>query len=209
MCFSAEVSLLTLLVGLLGSVMVWSIGKIRDKIIGGYLGYVSLMQLSEYLLWNHQTCDKYHKNLSVSGMLLNVFQPVVLGILVLTLNPAIVYKTLIYCIIAAYLSIVFIWYVPQYTSDIQCTTPRPNDPHLVWNWTILKNYEILWFLYILTSVAIAMLGMPTLGSGILLASGMVISMLVSIVVYPRQDMGAMWCYFAALSPIGYYILRTM
>jgi low affinity Fe/Cu permease len=209
MCFSPEVSLLTLILGLTGSLLTWNLGKNYDKIIGGYLAYVSLMQLSEYLLWSHQKCDSHHKNLSVSGMLLNIFQPVVLGGLVLTLNPSMVHKTLVVCIVAAYLAIGFVYYIPQYTSDLQCTTPRPDDPHLVWNWTILKNYELYWLLYIVTSMAIALLGMPTVRTGIFLAGGMLISMVISILLYPRQDMGAMWCYFAALAPIGYYIARTM
>jgi len=207
MCFSSEVSLLTLLIGLTGSLLVWNLGTNSDKIISGYLGYVSLMQLTEYLLWNYQKCDDFHKNISISGMILNVLQPVVLGILVLVLSPRQIYKILIYIILFVYISITFGWYVQQYTSDLQCTNPRKDDPHLVWNWTILKDYEIGWFGYIVTSMLISILGMPTLNSGIFLALGLLISMLISIIVYPRQNMGALWCFFSAFGPIGYYMLR--
>ena len=102
-----------------------------------------------------------------------------------------------------------ILYLQQYKSNLQCTTPRPNDPHLVWNWLILPYYYWSWFVYIATVCAIVILGMPTLYKGISFASMAVLSMGLSIAFYPRQDMGAMWCFFTAgLMPI-YYIYRVL
>jgi hypothetical protein len=208
MCYSSEVSLLTLIVGLLGSTAVYTLGSTFDKIIGLYLGYVSLMQGIEWILWNNQKCDSFHKKVSILGMLLNFSQPIILGLLILLFSDRIQHKTTIISIMVAYIIYMLI-YSSNYTKNLQCTNPRPNDPHLVWNWTILPFYYIGWFVYIFTVVVISVLGMPTLNQGIFFAGLAFTSMLVSILVYPRQDMGAMWCFFTAYSPFLYYFFRTI
>jgi hypothetical protein len=88
MCFSAKVSLFTFLLGFVSSILCVTLGKIMDMVIGLLLGYVSLMQFIEYLLWNHQKCDNYNKTISIIGMILNHAQPIVLGIILLYVsNP--------------------------------------------------------------------------------------------------------------------------
>jgi hypothetical protein len=200
MCFTPEISLVTLITGITGSYLLFNLGPIRYKIIGGYLGYVSLMQLSELLLWKHQTCDDYHKKLSVMGMLLNSSQPIVLGLLILLFNPVNYY--IIASVIAVYSAIIIGLYIPSYTSDLQCTQPREGDPHLVWNWNILPNYKAWWVLYIVTSDILIVYGIP---KGMTFALAMTGSMLISTIVYPRQHMGAMWCFFTSLCPMTAYL----
>lgn len=208
MCFSKEVSLATFITGITGSIFVYTLGKLNDKIIGIYLGYVSLMQGIEYLLWNHQTCDVFHKDISFLGMILNISQPIVLGIIILLINTELKDKSLIIAILFIY-SIFAIEYCKNYSNNLQCTRPRPNDPHLVWNWTILESYTTMWAIYIITVCSICIIGMPTLDNGIRCAFAAFITMLISIIIYPRQDMGAMWCFFTALSPPFYYIARRL
>lgn len=206
MCYSAEVSLVTLVVGLVGSIFVYTLGSVVDRIIALFLGYVSLMQGIELILWNHQKCDSFHKNISFLGMLLNMSQPIVLGFLILALSNRKEYKIHIIGILILY-SIFGLHIVNSYKKNLQCTQPRENDPHLVWNWTILESWRIDWAIYIITTCLILILGMPTLNQGILSAVCMFFSMIISIIVYPRQDMGAMWCFFASLVPPSYYFLR--
>lgn len=86
MCFSARVSIITFIIGIIGAYKCIQLGEPLDKIIGYFLGFVALMQLIEYLLWTHQKCDKYNKMLSITGMLLNHLQPIMLGLLVLNFN---------------------------------------------------------------------------------------------------------------------------
>ena len=87
MCFSSEASIRSLTAGLLGSFLCVSLGTATDKIMGYFLGFVSLMQGIEYLLWKHQTCNHYNRAISILGMVLNHLRPVILGIVVLLLNP--------------------------------------------------------------------------------------------------------------------------
>jgi nicotinamide riboside transporter PnuC len=89
MCFSPEASIRSLLAGVFGSLLCISLGTTKDKIVGYFLGFVSLMQGIEYLLWKHQKCDNYNKVISITGMILNHLQPFILGVIVLILNPKI------------------------------------------------------------------------------------------------------------------------
>ena len=205
MCFSKEVSLIALIVGVIGSILVYTLGTIFDKIIGLYIGYVSLMQGIEFMLWNHQTCDAFHKNISFLGMVLNMTQPIVFG-LILLVNTKLKYKFSIIAIMIMY-AIFAIHYCNKYSIGLRCTTPRANDPHLVWNWTILESYHTAWAVYIITMMFLSILGMPTIFLGIVVAFLMLFAMLLSIIIYPRQDMGAMWCFFTVFIPFIYYFLR--
>jgi len=206
MCYSAEVSLITLTVGLIGSAFVYTLDSAYDRILGLFLGYVSLMQGVELILWNHQKCDIFHKKISVLGMLLNSGQPLILGFLILALSNRKEYRLEIIGIMFLY-SLYCIYLIYAYKENLQCTQPRANDPHLVWNWTILDSWRIDWTIYITTACLISILGMPTLNQGILLATFYLFSMIISIIVYPRQNMGAMWCFFTSLVPPFYYFLR--
>jgi len=207
MCFSEEVSFATLIIGLLGSSLVYTLGSASDHIIAFFIGYVSLMQGVEWILWKHQTCDSFHKKISVLGMLLNTAQPLILGVLVLLISPrSSYYKSSLISVMILY-SLYSIFFVSQYKDTLQCTNPRSDDPHLVWNWTIMPYYYVSWFIYIFTVIIISLLGMPTLKAGILFAVTVTASMITSIFLYPRQDMGAMWCFFSVFAPPLYYIYR--
>jgi hypothetical protein len=208
MCFSAEASLATLVVGLTGSALVYSLGTPTDKILALFLGYISLMQGIEWILWNHQTCDTLHKGVSVLGAALNGIQPIVLGLLLLAISPRQTYAFEIKVIMIAYLALSLVYGIQYILGDFMCTTPRKDDPHLIWNWTVMPYYELCWLLYIVTAVLLSILGMPTLKSGIVLGGTYLVTMFVSMYAYKRQHMGAMWCFFTAFIPLVYYGYRT-
>jgi uncharacterized protein YhhL (DUF1145 family) len=209
MCFSAEASLATLLIGLVGSSLVYSLGKPTDRILALFLGYVSLMQGIEFILWKHQTCDTIHKSVSVLGATLNGLQPIVLGLLLLTISPRQTYSSEIKNIMVIYLAASLVYGTQYILGDFMCTTPRKDDPHLVWNWTVMPYYELSWLLYILAAVSLSILGMPSLKSGLLFGGSYLITMIVSILIYKRQDMGSMWCFFTVFAPLLYYAYREL
>jgi hypothetical protein len=203
MCFSPEVSLVTLLTGLVGSYLLFGLGSIRSKILGGFLGYISLMQLVEFMLWSHQTCDEYHKNLSVTGMILNISQPLVLGLLILNFNP--VRNPIVIATLVTYFVFVAGLYIPQYTSDLQCTQPREGDPHLVWNWLLLPDYNFWWVFYVSNLAILILYGVP---KGVTFAVAMMVTLIISMLVYSRQTVGSIWCLITALSPMVIYLRST-
>ena len=208
MCFSAEASLATFLIATISAMFAYSLGTVSDRIIALFIGYIGCIQGIEWILWNNQTCDSFHKHVSITGMILNLYQPIIFGLLILLFNTRLRYTVPIIAIMVS--SVLYsINYVLQYKDDLQCTTPRPNDPHLVWNWTVMDSYEHMWFLYIAVFVAIALLGMPTLRGGFSISIAMITGMVLSILVYPRENVGSMWCFFGALLAPIYYISRKL
>ena len=209
MCFSAQASLATLIIGLAGSALVFTLKRPFDQIIALYFAYVALMQGVEYALWSHQTCDEIHRLISKIGMILNASQPLVLGLLVFLMSPRALQNSHAILLILAIYSVSIAFYLKEYTEALQCTTPRKDDPHLVWNWNILPSYHIWWAIYLATVVLISIFGMPTLKNGTDFAFMAALGMGLSILIYPRQHMGAMWCFFTALTPPIYYVYRTV
>ena len=122
MCYSAEVSLITFIIGFGFSILLTTRTHKYHKLLGYFLGFVALMQFIEFLLWRHQICDTYHKSLSVLGMILNHAQPVILAVVTAYIYrkniTALVIITLIYLV-------VIIPYSAQYTSKLHCSTVNP------------------------------------------------------------------------------------
>lgn len=209
MCFSPEVSLATFSIGIIFSILSWSLGKAYDKIVGGFLGFVSLMQGIEFLLWNHQKCDSTNKELSVTGMWLNHLQPIVLGALILWLSPRTEHKGWIWLVMGLYL-LMIIPYSLQFQNkmDLQCTTKHEGDPHLIWNWNYMPTATFVYDMFLLAFISIALLGMPGKGGGVVFALVAYFTYTTSKFLYPR-DYGSMWCFYTAFIPMIYYFARNM
>jgi len=200
MCFSAEMSLFSFVVGFVGSVLVALYPSPLYRFSGLFLGFVSIMQLIEYLLWKHQICDTYHKALSVTGMVLNHLQPVVFGLLawlIFQKNGA-----SITAILAVYLCVI-IPYSLQYLGDqnLQCTLTRCDNPHLVWNWNNIKYADFAYTIFMLTLVSISIVGITPLTDGMLVACVSLLTFGVSFIIYGRQVLGALWCFWTAFIPV--------
>ena len=203
MCFNYESSIAALIVGLAGSIALFSLGSINDKILGAFFGYVSLMQGIYAILWKNQTCDYFHKNVTSLGMTLNLTQPLFLAVVVFIFNPKLKHGTSIAVISVIYL-LCMAWFINDNYNQTYCTTPRKDDPHLVWNWTMFETRIRDWAVYLSTLCLISVLGLSSLTSGIIVALSFVIGATASFFIYPRQSIGSIWCFFSALvSPIVY------
>ena len=86
MCFSKEVSLITFIVGFISSVLCFLSESPTYKILGLFFINVVMVQLTEYLLWDHPKCDDYNKRVSVIQMIIINLQPMVLFMAVLYYN---------------------------------------------------------------------------------------------------------------------------
>ena len=173
------------------------------------MGFVALMQGIEYILWKNQECNRSNKLVSIVGMWLNHLQPLVLGALILGLSPRSTYTTWIQWIMVLYTAIIVPYSLQfQDKANLQCTTQKPGDPHLIWNWSNMSYSTAVYTLFLITMSLIAILGMPTLTQGIVFASIAVITLFLSgVFFYKRPVVGAMWCFFAVFLPAIYYILR--
>lgn len=209
MCFSKDASIRSLLAGLIGSGLCVSLGSVTDKIVGYFLGFVSLMQGIDYLLWSHQKCDTYNRIISILGMVLNHLQPFMLGIVVLLLNPKNKYNKTILSLMIIYL-IVIIPYSYQFIKTRgSCTLKGKNHDHLIWKWNGLPFARIRYFTFLVIMSAIFILGTPNKIAGISFALCGIFMYSTSLIFYPKEVAGALWCYYTAYIPITYYVLRKL
>jgi len=210
MCFSAEVSIITFLIGIIGAFLCIQLNTKVDKIIGYFYGFVALMQLIEYLLWMHQKCDNYNKFLSIIGMLLNHLQPIVLGLLVLYFNENNKNKWIIYLILLVYI-IIIVPYSLQFiqSGDFDCTLKDDKqNSHLIWNWNNMNMSSFVYIIFALSLALISIFGFPNLKYGILMAVIAVVTFTSSIVLYPAKAIGALWCFYTIFIIFIYYLLRV-
>jgi len=150
MCFSENISLFAFIVGMGGSTLVYSLGEIYDKIYGLFHIFISIMQLVDFFLWRNQTCDEYNYIISMTGIILNHLQPIVLGLLILYYNTQLSYqdKLMILCILCIYLCVI-IPYSWQYVIKTQCTL-KNKDNHLDWKWNWQKYNILVYGVFVIT-----------------------------------------------------------
>jgi hypothetical protein len=209
MCFSSEASIRSLVTGLLGSFLCVSLGTVTDKIIGYFLGFVSLMQGIEYLLWQHQKCDNYNRVISVLGMVLNHLQPFILGIVVLLLNPKTPNYKLIVGLLVFYLIVILPYSYQFIKMKGTCTIKSENHDHLVWKWNGMPFARFRYAVFLFVLSAILILGVPNKVMGVLFAACGILMYSSSLVFYPREVAGALWCYYTAFIPIFYFLFRKL
>jgi len=202
MCYSARISLLTFSIGFGFSLLLTQSQQIFHQLMGNFLGFVSLMQFIEYLLWKHQICDSYNKSVSVIGMVLNHLQPVVLALLTLYFHnknviPIAILTTLFLAVIVPYSL--------QFTSDLQCSTTQhgSTDPHIVWQWNTMKFSNVAYIMFLATFVGVGLLGMP-FNEGALFSAVAIVTYGLSSIIYDRKVMGSLWCFWTAFIPALIY-----
>jgi hypothetical protein len=207
MCYSEEISLFTFTIGVGFSILLLFTQDKFNKLLGYFLGFVSLMQLIEYLLWRHPICDNYNRTISIIGMILNHSQPVMLALI-----TGLIYSkqiTSLFLISLVYLAVI-IPYSFQFTKNLQCTTRQcgATDPHLVWNWNTLNYSEIVYLLFLASFVGISLFGMPS-DKGLMFSSIAVLTYGISSFVYDRKVMGSLWCFWTAFFPAFIYIKQAI
>lgn len=210
MCFSEKASIVTFIIGLVGSILCISLGGIDDKIIGYIFAFISSMQLIEFLIWRHQKCDDYNRFLSLCGMILNHLQPIVLGIIILILNKNFIRnKFLFYLSLLVYLIVIIPYSIQFYMKpELQCTL-KDKSTHLKWYWNSLKYGTLVYAIFLLTYCILCIVGFSNIKTGIFMAFFGVLSFLLSLYFYKSKYVGALWCYFVVFFPIVYYFYRII
>jgi hypothetical protein len=206
MCYSAPVSLAAFTVGAFFSYLLYLENEISYKIIGLFLGFVTIMQLIEFLLWTHQYCDLYNKSVSFLGMIFNYLQPLVLGFLLLYFykNMPKLNKQIIIGILITYTILAILYMIQFLFIENKCSYKKDN-PYLLWNWGQMKNSEWINRIYLIAVISMVYIGIPDK----LFAMTFIIignlALLFSYLFYPRPFIGAIWCLFVAFIPVILYL----
>lgn len=203
MCFSERASIISFFVGIIGSLLLISLGSVNNKIIGYYFVYISFMQIIDFLLWRHQVCDDYNRMISLLGMLLNNSQPIVLGMIILLFNPK--HQNIILSFMLLYLCVAIPYSIPFVTDKkLQCTL-KGKENHLIWNWNLLKDNVIMYSIYLFVVCGMLIYGVTNYKIGLLFAMIAIITFLSSLFIYTTKYVGTIWCYYAVFLPIILYL----
>lgn len=212
MCFSATTSLLTFVIGIVGSIVLIKFGNKKYKsdnfVFGISLIFIALIQLMDFLFWIDLK-NNYGINhlVTLIGPWLNVAQPIIFYIVKLLYFKPNIYPDLNINIIYAFLNFAyFINFIIIYFNFISKSklTTSTNHGHLKWPWINYSNpifYLILFALnlFYLTNFKYSlMVFLITYGFFIL-----------SCILF-NYNVGELWCFFGAFIPIillfgSYYI----
>jgi hypothetical protein len=209
MCFNSQVSLITFIIGILGSIRLYNLGYKSEAF---FFAWVVLMQLIEYFLWNNQECNNINKNITNIGMLINHLEPVILWIAILYFNenklPAWINAYMLIYLVLTYIYTKALLKNKNKNKKLECTTvTEESKPHLHWQWNFGKN-GILFYTYFL--VGLVLLSMYGLNKGFITALLALLSFGLSYYIYGnKKAVGAMWCFAASFGPWIIPILNSM
>ena len=165
------------------------------------------MQLIEYLLWSHQTYDKYNKTISLLGLILNHTQPIILGLLLLLINKNKNKNKKLILIIMLIYSLCAIKYSMQYNQYKMCTIKNKFN-HLEWKWNYLSYKYIFYFIYVITLFLLFYINIEDPSYSLFFCSTLFISLALSNIFYSGSTaVGALWCFYIVFLPTIYYFLR--
>lgn len=204
MCFNAEVSLLTYVVGLVGCSILFLDKNINYKPEALFLFWVVQMQLIEFVLWKNQpsgqllginSCNTINRYTSKIGLLINNSEPLILWIAIILFSK----KKLpvwLHGIMLLYMSSSVLY---NYNIDDSCTTTTVESlPHLKWKWNNGSYSFIFYTFFLLCCILLSIYGLE---HGYHLAFVFLISFILSYSIYKKTHaIGAMWCFFAAFAP---------
>jgi hypothetical protein len=210
MCFSAEVSLLTFTIGVVFSILIFQFKEPSYKIFAGYLFYISLMQLIEFLLWTHQECDDYNRRTSIAGMFLSHLQPIVLAILMVSFYKQTNNMKLYILVISILYLIIIIPYSMKFLKDesIQCTLKKDN-PHLIWNWTNNHHAKLAYMFYFISVTTLLLFGVPDRKLAYIFTFLHSLTLLTSYLFYSRPYLGSIWCFYGSLAPPFVFLYKIL
>lgn len=222
MCFNENISLLTFLSGISGSISLATLKLIPESI---FFGWVSNMQLIEYFLWKNQPCNITKENkicsdedikkcnninqyTTTSGIIVNHLEPFIMFISILIFSKKILplWLIILTCIFLIMISIYTINQIKN-KKDIseKCTyVTKESNPHLYWQWNY-NNFNTIFkfnlYIYLFFLIIIILLSYFGFTYNILSSLIILISYLISYIIYNKKKLtGSMWCLAAAFAP---------
>lgn len=201
MCFSKKSSLLTFIIGVIGSLLLIFYGNkkyVKENLIAGlFFIFVSFMQFFDYLMWSDiDNKDGINHYSTLLAPLFNHTQPTVLFILCESIYKK--YNIINFLLNFIYFIYVIVKYI-QFISKNNLVTSKKYG-HLYWKWKNDFNYFFYFFIltinifvYIRSFYAIIffLLGLFTL---------------LSALKYFYNNTPELWCYFASF--VSFIMLIT-
>ena len=196
MCFSKKSSLLTFVIGVIGSLLLIFYGNkkyVKENLIAGlFLIFVSFMQFFDYLMWSDiDNKDGINHYSTLLAPLFNHTQPTVLFILCESIYKK--YNIINFLLNFIYFIYVIVKYI-QFISKNNLVTSKKYG-HLYWKWKNDFNY----FFYLFIFTINIFVYMPLFYGLIFFL--LALFTLLSALKYFYNNASELWCYFAAFTPL--------
>ena len=202
MCFNYKVSLLTFVIGTVGSIVLIKYGalqyKLENTIFGTFLVFIAGIQLMEFLFWiDLKNTMGINRLTTIIGPILNAGQPIILYLIKLFLaKPDILSRyNLPFAVLNASYFIYLIARYISFISDGNLITTSTKSGGLNWPW--LKYYSPYFYL-ILFAINIFYL---TDFKYSLVFFTITYSLLYLSFRYFSNQVGEMWCFFGSFIPL--------
>ncbi len=182
MCWNADISLQTFIVGVISAIIVIALNKVEYKYI--LLGIsISLMQLIEYYAWKNINNKQIIKLLSIFGALLIVIQLLIINISLLKGKERLIILILLFLGLLA--TLVFIINNDKFKME------KGNNGHLIWYWIDIPKPVLIYILFFYLYAFFR--SKNTLYVGIIVIILLILSLYN---FYKHKTWGSMWCYYS-------------
>ncbi len=203
MCYSAESSLISFIVGATGSLYLINSENNTNKHIGLFLLVVTMVQLLEFLMWIDQDCGILNDIASRSILLILSAQVYIIFLGAYLYDTFIIDKKILKILLIP-LTIAFLYNGSySYFSNKKNWCSKPNEDKSL-QWANSKSHMIWSYVYY-TAFIISPLLLKEIWKGLLILILGVISY-----IFTRYKNGyssnSRWCYYSAFTPIVFIIL---
>ncbi len=204
MCINSEISIISYIIGISSSIILFYRGY---KIEGLIYGYISQMQLIEFLLWNNNNKSNINKIITKLGIFLTHTQPIFLYLIILKYNRKIINDKYFHLIIFVFIISTIIYFNDNYKLLDKNTIGIPNKKELQWNIQYGKNKKY-YFIFTASLALLCIIGLSKYNylNALILTIGFIISF---IKYYKSKGVGTMWCLYTAYAPLLLNIIYSI
>lgn len=203
MCYTAEASVYSFIVGITVSSYLYTQPSSDLKIIGGIFFLVSFMQLFDYVFWktqppwNSQTTNRLFTKLAI---IINNIQPLVLAYLIYKYKGSVKGENLVYLY-----GIVMVIYMMSNWKLVDTTTVG-KDGSLYWSWNHWEYSGHFYIFFLITLLYLSYYNLSAPYNNVL--PFIILSLyIVTYFKYGVEVYGRFWCYFAPFIPLVFLFVR--
>ncbi len=196
MCYTKQTSINAFVIGSLLSIYIMRKDNKDLKIIGGFLLFVSFMQLFDAIFWEYPT-GKINELTTKVACIFNHLQPIVLAFLIIKYKGYLSDK--LFILLFAYTLITTAYTIANWNLLNTTTVTTNSGMSLDWKWNHFDGSVLVYSLFLITLLALMMSLSSPYNKVIFMVT--LIGFIFSYYKYQIQrSTGRFWCYFAAYAP---------
>jgi hypothetical protein len=214
MCYSANASLIALVLGAAGQIVLWKRGTPQSRALAIGLTPVTAMQAFEYVMWKNPCSvnapNRLNQAVSRLAMITNISQPLVISSCLLWIHRNTLYKSKAVLVGTLAYSYLLVADVTKAWPSVTCSSTigsaangqacSQNTCGLEWQWVDGVSRNSWWAYFILLHASALALIKPT--STALLSLGFIdIALAFAVGLHSKdRSVGSHWCFYAVALP---------